>query len=203
MARFEEVARLAPAEGLDEASAKANYSLGVVMATSGRTNEAIQRLSAAVKYNPNYVEALMALGDTLRRIGSDRGLAEAVRGSRAHQPARCRRAIRLRDGAGAAAPLSRRAGLAGESDARAAGSPRALPRAGPRCWPRRQTTACATARGRWLLSRSCDRHQDDGVGETMAMAHGGTRSVRATPSTSSAACMAAARQAGLDAKSAG
>jgi tetratricopeptide (TPR) repeat protein len=69
MARFEEVAKLAPAEGLDEASAKANYSLGVVLASSGRSTQAIQRLSAAVKYNPNYVEALMALGDTLRQQG--------------------------------------------------------------------------------------------------------------------------------------
>ena len=69
MARFEEVAKLAPAEGLDEASAKANYSLGVVMASSGRMNDAVQRLSAAVKYNPNYAEALMALGDTLRQMG--------------------------------------------------------------------------------------------------------------------------------------
>jgi tetratricopeptide (TPR) repeat protein len=69
MARFEEVAKLAPEEGLDEASAKANYSLGVVMASSGQTNQAIQRLTAATKYNPNYAEALMALGDTLRGSG--------------------------------------------------------------------------------------------------------------------------------------
>jgi tetratricopeptide (TPR) repeat protein len=69
MAHFEEVAKLAPAEGLDEASAKANYSLGVVLASSGQTAPAIQRLTAAVKYNPNYTEALMALGDTLRRSG--------------------------------------------------------------------------------------------------------------------------------------
>lgn len=69
MARFEEVAKLAPAEGLDESSAKANYSLGVVMATSGQIPQAIQRLTAAVKYNPNYTEALMALGDTLRQAG--------------------------------------------------------------------------------------------------------------------------------------
>jgi tetratricopeptide (TPR) repeat protein len=69
MKGFEEVARLAPAEGLDESSAKANYSLGVIMATSGKTTEAIDRLSAAVKYNPNYSEALMALGDTLRKAG--------------------------------------------------------------------------------------------------------------------------------------
>jgi tetratricopeptide (TPR) repeat protein len=69
MARFEEVAKLAPAEGLDEASAKANYSIGVVMASSGRLDEAAQRLSTALRYNPNYVEASMALGDTLRRMG--------------------------------------------------------------------------------------------------------------------------------------
>lgn len=69
MARFEEVAKLAPAEGLDEASAKANYSIGVVMASSGRLNDAVQRLSTALRYNPNYVEAAMALGDTLRRMG--------------------------------------------------------------------------------------------------------------------------------------
>ena len=69
MARFEEVAKLAPADGLDEASAKANYSLGVVLASSGQPAAAVQRLTAAVKYNPNYAEALMALGDTLRRSG--------------------------------------------------------------------------------------------------------------------------------------
>jgi tetratricopeptide (TPR) repeat protein len=69
MARFEEVAKLAPAEGLDESAAKANYSLGVMMASSNQTNQGIQRLSAAVKYNPNYLEALMALGDTLRHSG--------------------------------------------------------------------------------------------------------------------------------------
>jgi tetratricopeptide (TPR) repeat protein len=83
MARFEEVAKLAPAEGLDEASAKANYSLGVMMASSGQTNQAVQRLTAAVKYNPNYAEALMALGDTLRHSGrfeaSLKPYAEVVR----------------------------------------------------------------------------------------------------------------------------
>ena len=69
MARFEEVAKLAPADGLDEASAKANYSLGVMLAGSGQPNLAIPRLTAAVKYNPHYAEALMALGDTLRATG--------------------------------------------------------------------------------------------------------------------------------------
>jgi tetratricopeptide (TPR) repeat protein len=67
--RFEEVAKLAPAEGLDESAAKANYSLGVLMASAGRITDGIARLSASVKYNPNYAEALMALGDSLRRAG--------------------------------------------------------------------------------------------------------------------------------------
>jgi tetratricopeptide (TPR) repeat protein len=83
MARFEEVAKLAPPDGFDEASAKANYSLGVVLASSGQTAPAIQRLTAAVKYNPNYAEALMALGDTLRGSGrieaSLKPYAEVVR----------------------------------------------------------------------------------------------------------------------------
>ena len=83
MARFEEVAKLAPKEGLDEASAKANYSLGVMMVSSGQTTQGIQRLTAAVKYNPNYLEALMALGDTLRHSGqfeaSLRPYADVVR----------------------------------------------------------------------------------------------------------------------------
>lgn len=69
MERFEEVARLAPSEGFDESSAKAFYSLGVIMASSGRNREAIERFSAAVRYNPNYVEALTGLADALRRGG--------------------------------------------------------------------------------------------------------------------------------------
>jgi cytochrome c-type biogenesis protein CcmH/NrfG len=39
------------------------------MASNDRLDEAVQRFSAAVKYNPNYAEALMALGDTQRRLG--------------------------------------------------------------------------------------------------------------------------------------
>jgi tetratricopeptide (TPR) repeat protein len=69
MERFEEVTRLAPPEGFDESSAKAFYSLGVIMASSGRNREAIERFSAAVRYNPNYVEALTGLADALRRGG--------------------------------------------------------------------------------------------------------------------------------------
>jgi len=69
MERFEEVARLAPPEGFDESSAKAFYSLGVISASSGRNGEAIERFSRAVRYNPNYVEALTGLADALRRGG--------------------------------------------------------------------------------------------------------------------------------------
>ena len=69
MERFEEVVRLAPKEGFDESSAKAYYSLGVIMASIGRNREAIERFSAAVRYNPNYVEALTGLADALRRGG--------------------------------------------------------------------------------------------------------------------------------------
>src|SRR4029078_3429992 len=67
VARFEEVVKMAPPGWDDAASAKANYSLGVILAGSGQKNEAIQRLNTAVKYNPNYTDAWMALRATTRR----------------------------------------------------------------------------------------------------------------------------------------
>lgn len=67
--RFEETVRLAPASGLDESAAKAHYSLGVMRASEGRGQDAIAHLSAAVRYSPTYVEALLALGDVLRLNG--------------------------------------------------------------------------------------------------------------------------------------
>ena len=153
MARFEEVAKLAPAEGLDEASAKANYSLGVVMASSSRLNEAVQRLSAAVKYNPNYAEALMALGDTLRRMGrfeaSLKPYADVVR----INP----RAADARFGYAMALVRLRRYRDARDWLARALACSPIGPSSPTRwrgCWPRRRTTACATGRGRWRSSRS-------------------------------------------------
>jgi tetratricopeptide (TPR) repeat protein len=83
MERFEDVARLAPPEGFDESSAKAFYSLGVIMASAGRNREAIDRFSSAVRYNPNYAEALMGLADAQRRGGrveeSLKTYAEVVR----------------------------------------------------------------------------------------------------------------------------
>ena len=67
--QFEDVVRLAPAEGVDETASKAHYSLGVLMASAGRGDDAIAHLSAAARFNPNYVEALQALGDALSRAG--------------------------------------------------------------------------------------------------------------------------------------
>jgi tetratricopeptide (TPR) repeat protein len=66
---FEETLRMAPPDGIDETAAKAHYSLGVLMASSGRGQEAITHLSAAVRFSPNYVEAYQALADALRRSG--------------------------------------------------------------------------------------------------------------------------------------
>jgi tetratricopeptide (TPR) repeat protein len=66
---FRETVKLAPAEGRDETAAKAHYSLGILMASAGLGPQAIEHLTAASSYNPNYVEALVALGDALRRQG--------------------------------------------------------------------------------------------------------------------------------------
>ena len=70
--QFTDVVRFAPETGLDETAAKAHYSLGVLMASDGRMDDAIRHLTASVRYSPNYVEALQALGDALRRSGRDR-----------------------------------------------------------------------------------------------------------------------------------
>jgi tetratricopeptide (TPR) repeat protein len=67
--QFEAVVRLAPESGIDESSAKAHYSLGVLMASSGHGEQAVEQFSAAVKYQPNYFEAQLALADVLRRSG--------------------------------------------------------------------------------------------------------------------------------------
>ena len=49
--------------------AKAHYSLAVLLGSRGKSQDAIEHLSAAVKYQPNYVEAQLALADTWRRSG--------------------------------------------------------------------------------------------------------------------------------------
>ena len=66
---FTEVTRLAPKDGPDETAAKAHYSLGVLLASAGRSREAIAHLQAAVTFNPNYLEARQGLGDALTRAG--------------------------------------------------------------------------------------------------------------------------------------
>jgi len=67
MRQFEEVTRLAPPAGIDESAAKAHYSLGIVLEEQGRHADALRHLDAAVKYQPTYVEAHLALADALRR----------------------------------------------------------------------------------------------------------------------------------------
>lgn len=67
--QFEDVVRHAPPGAVDEASAKAHYSLGVLMASNGQTEPAVQHFLAAVQYQPNYAEAHLALADILRRSG--------------------------------------------------------------------------------------------------------------------------------------
>jgi tetratricopeptide (TPR) repeat protein len=54
---------------VDEATAKAHYSLAVLLATAGEGQAAIDHFLAAVKYQPSYVEAHVALADALRRNG--------------------------------------------------------------------------------------------------------------------------------------
>jgi tetratricopeptide (TPR) repeat protein len=68
--QFEEVARAAPVDEIDESSARAHYSLAVLMAAQGRAPASLEHLRAAVKYQPNYREAQLALADSLRRSGS-------------------------------------------------------------------------------------------------------------------------------------
>jgi tetratricopeptide (TPR) repeat protein len=67
--QFEAVIARAPASGIDEATAKAHYSLALLMAQSGQDAPAIAHFASAVTYQPNYVEAHLAYGDALRRTG--------------------------------------------------------------------------------------------------------------------------------------
>jgi tetratricopeptide (TPR) repeat protein len=67
MEQFEEVSHLAPPDAPDESASKAHYSLGLLLDEKGRHADAIDHLTAALTYQPNYVEAHLALGDALRR----------------------------------------------------------------------------------------------------------------------------------------
>jgi tetratricopeptide (TPR) repeat protein len=68
--QFEAVVRQAPSGGIDEATAKAHYSLGLIADQKGQRPLAVEHLAAAVKYQPNYVEAHLAYADELRRVNS-------------------------------------------------------------------------------------------------------------------------------------
>ena len=157
------------------------------MASDGRLNEAVQRLSAAVKYNPNYAEALMALGDTLRRMGrfeaSLKPYADVVRINPRAADARFGYAmalVRLRRYREARDWLD-------EGRSRAARSARAVATRWPGCWPRRRTTGAATGRGRWRSSQELMKgDEDDGDRRDPGDGDGGARSVPARQPTSSA-----------------
>lgn len=69
VAEFEAVTRLAPDASADEPTSKAYYSLGVVRASEGRFDIAVEQLSKSIAYGPSYVEARVALGDVLRVAG--------------------------------------------------------------------------------------------------------------------------------------
>jgi tetratricopeptide (TPR) repeat protein len=61
--------RAAPKDQFDESAAKANYSLGLIMASRGEMTPAIDHLTSAVSYNATYLEARIALADMLRGTG--------------------------------------------------------------------------------------------------------------------------------------
>jgi predicted Zn-dependent protease len=67
----------------DQPAALAEYSLGVMLGSAGRADDAIVHLRNAVKHDPTYVEAMVALGDVLRHKGDDAAAlqpyADAVR----------------------------------------------------------------------------------------------------------------------------
>jgi len=67
---FETVVREEQPEGIDESTAKAHYSLGLLADGRGDHRLSVGHLAAAVKYQPNYVEAHLAYGDELRRVNN-------------------------------------------------------------------------------------------------------------------------------------
>ena len=179
---FEETLRMAPDNGIDETAAKAHYSLGVLMASSGRSQEAISHLSAASRFSPNYVEAYQALGDALRRSGRvEQSLAQYAEALRINPEVR-RRAIWLRHGAGADwDDIARRA--TGSTRPRASiPTARIFRSRWPACSPPHPTTAFAMGSERRPSSSSLlQAEQDDrpwrddghGAGRTGSVRGGG------------------------------
>ena len=66
---FEQVIAAAPPAGVDEATAKAHYSLAVIRMAQARYDEAIGHFEGAVDRQPSYLEARLALAEALRRTG--------------------------------------------------------------------------------------------------------------------------------------
>ena len=64
--QFQGVVDAAP-DGIDEATAKAHYSLAVLMASDGRADQALPHFEGAIRYQPNYIEAHLAMAEFLRR----------------------------------------------------------------------------------------------------------------------------------------
>lgn len=65
---FDAVVEAGPQDGIDESAAKAHYSLAVLMASDPkRAAQALPHFEAAVRYQPNYIEAHLAMADFLRR----------------------------------------------------------------------------------------------------------------------------------------
>jgi tetratricopeptide (TPR) repeat protein len=91
---FEQVVSAAPGSGLDESTAKAHYSLGVIDMAEDRPQRAIAHFEGAVTHQPDYQEARLALAEVLWRSGraeealphyeralqADPGLAQATFG---------------------------------------------------------------------------------------------------------------------------
>jgi tetratricopeptide (TPR) repeat protein len=97
--QFEIVVRQSPASGIDEATAKAHYSLGVILSQKGQQALAVDHLASAVAYQPSYVEAHLAYGDALRKVGKMRAAlpqyADAVQLNPRSVPARLGYAMTL------------------------------------------------------------------------------------------------------------
>lgn len=64
---FEEAARLAPPDGHDEPASRVHYSLGIIMASAGRDDDAIAHLTRAIAYDETANAARLALADAYRR----------------------------------------------------------------------------------------------------------------------------------------
>jgi tetratricopeptide (TPR) repeat protein len=73
-------------EGIDEATAKAHYSLAVLMASDGRADKALPHFEAAIRHQPSYIEAHLALADFLRRRRRPEAALEQYRATLALNP---------------------------------------------------------------------------------------------------------------------